>query len=60
MGDCRGQLTVTYTLREGVNFHDGTPFNAQAVADTVARHQNPDLASPTVSYLGPLTEVRVD
>lgn len=53
-------LTVTYTLREGVNFHDGTPFNAQAVADTVARHQTPELASPTVSYLGPLTEVRVD
>ncbi|MEZ4500974.1 MAG: ABC transporter substrate-binding protein [Thermomicrobiales bacterium] len=53
-------LEVTYTLREGVNFHDGTPFNAQAVADTVARHQDPALASPTVSYLGPLTEVRVD
>jgi peptide/nickel transport system substrate-binding protein len=53
-------LTVTYTLREGVSFHDGTPFNAQAVADTVTRHLDPATASPTASYLGPLTEVRVD
>jgi peptide/nickel transport system substrate-binding protein len=53
-------LEVTYTLREGVNFHDGTPFNAQAVADTVARHLDPETVSPTASYLGPLAEVRVD
>jgi peptide/nickel transport system substrate-binding protein len=52
-------LSVTYTLRPDVLFHDGTPFNAQAVADTVARHMDPALASPTVSYLGPLTEVQV-
>ncbi|CAN5703738.1 N/A [soil metagenome] len=52
-------LSVTYTLRPDVLFHDGTTFNAQAVADTVARHMNPDIASPTVSYLGPLTEVQV-
>lgn len=52
-------LTVTYTLRPDVNFHDGTPFNAQAVADTVARHMDPATASPTASYLGPLKEVQV-
>jgi peptide/nickel transport system substrate-binding protein len=52
-------LSVTYTLRPDVLFHDGTPFNAQAVADTVARHMDPATASPTVSYLGPLTEVQV-
>ncbi|HET9660775.1 MAG TPA: ABC transporter substrate-binding protein, partial [Thermomicrobiales bacterium] len=52
-------LTVTYKLRPDVNFHDGTPFNAQAVADTVARHLDPATASPTASYLGPLTEVQV-
>lgn len=52
-------LSVTYHLRPDVNFHDGTPFNAQSVADTVARHLDPATASPTASYLGPLTEVKV-
>lgn len=52
-------LSVTYTLRPDVLFHDGTPFNAQAVADTVARHLDPATASPTASYLGPLTGVEV-
>ncbi|WP_170775758.1 ABC transporter substrate-binding protein [Ruegeria lacuscaerulensis] len=31
---------LTMTLREGVVFHDGTPFNAQAVADNIDRSQN--------------------
>ena len=52
-------LSVTYMLRPDVLFHDGTPFNAQSVADTVARHLDPATASPTASYLGPLTEVEV-
>lgn len=32
--------SLTMTLREGVVFHDGTPFNAQAVADNIDRSQN--------------------
>ena len=52
-------LTVTYTLRPDVLFHDGTPFTAQIVSDTVARHQDPATASPTSYMLGPLTEVQV-
>ncbi|NJC84393.1 ABC transporter substrate-binding protein [Planosporangium mesophilum] len=30
-------LTYTFTLREGVKFHDGTPFNADAVAFNLNR-----------------------
>jgi peptide/nickel transport system substrate-binding protein len=50
-------LSVTYTLREGVNFHDGTPFNAAAVQATVERHLDPETASPTSYMLGPLDNV---
>ena len=50
-------LSVTYTLREGVNFHDGTPFNAAAVQATVERHLDPETASPTAYMLGPLDHV---
>jgi ABC-type transport system substrate-binding protein len=32
--------TLVFTLREGVTFHDGTPFNAEAVAYNVDRVQN--------------------
>ncbi|SPJ26356.1 ABC transporter substrate-binding protein [Palleronia abyssalis] len=31
--------SVTFTLREDVTFHDGTPFNAEAVARNIERSQ---------------------
>lgn len=34
-------LTWTFNLRKGVAFHDGTPFNAQAVADSFNRIIDP-------------------
>ena len=34
--------TWTYKLRPGVKFHDGTPFNAQAVAFNIARQKDPN------------------
>src|ERR1700730_15561964 len=34
--------TWTYKLRSGVKFHDGTPFNAQAVAFNFARQKDPN------------------
>jgi peptide/nickel transport system substrate-binding protein len=36
-----GGKTVTITLRPGVTFQDGTPFNAEAVAYNIERDLNP-------------------
>ncbi len=35
-------LELTMTLRDGVTFHDGTPFNAEAVIANIDRSQNMD------------------
>jgi peptide/nickel transport system substrate-binding protein len=51
--------TVTLKLREGVNFHDGSPFNAEVVRWTVERHLADTTASPTSWMLGPIAGTEV-
>lgn len=51
--------TVTFKLRPDIKFHDGTPFDAEAVRFTVARHLDPATASPTSWVYGPLDHVEV-
>jgi peptide/nickel transport system substrate-binding protein len=49
-------LVYTFSLRQGVKFHDGTPFDAQAVAANLDRVVNPATASQkAVFMLGPYT-----
>jgi len=37
--------TITFTLREGVKFSEGTPFSAEDVASTVQQMMNPSMHS---------------
>ncbi len=47
-------LVYTFRLRQGVTFHDGTPFNAQAVAANLDRITDPNTASQKAAFmLGP-------
>lgn len=49
-----------FKLREDVTFHDGTPFNAEAVKFTFDRIVNPDTVSQLgISLLGPYAESEV-
>ena len=53
-------LTYTFQLREDVQFHDGTPFNAHAVKVNIDYVVNPQNHSQkAASMLGPLEEVVV-
>lgn len=51
------RLTWTFKLREVVTFHDGAPFNADAVVHNFKRLLNPDVVIPGRTNLGPIASV---
>jgi peptide/nickel transport system substrate-binding protein len=50
-------MTYSFTLRQGVKFHDGTDFNADAVVYNFERVQDPKLASPRKSEISLVDKV---
>lgn len=53
------QTEITFHLREGVKFHDGTDFNADAVKFQFDRIMDPATASPALAYIPFLKQVDV-
>lgn len=52
-------LTYTFSLREGVTFHDGSAMTAEDVAVSIARVQAEATGSPLASRVSPITAVNV-
>lgn len=55
--------TIRFTLREGVTFHDGAPFNADAVVYSVERLFDENLSAITRAQFfaeNPVTAIKVD
>lgn len=53
------EVTWEFTLREGVTFHDGTPFTAEAIKMNLERVIDPELASQRAFLFTMLDEVTV-
>jgi peptide/nickel transport system substrate-binding protein len=52
-------LTIEFHLRQGVKFHDGEPFTAEAVRFSFLRQVDPARPAPNAGVLSGLTEVQV-
>ncbi|MFP4484430.1 MAG: glutathione ABC transporter substrate-binding protein [Spirochaetota bacterium] len=47
----------TFSIREGVEFHDGEPLNAEAVAANLRRFVDPDVGAAYAFLLGTVEEI---
>lgn len=56
----KDEVTWTFTLNEGIKFHDGADFNAEAVKATFDRILDPATGSPQRDKLSMINEVVVD
>ncbi|MGE3601652.1 MAG: ABC transporter substrate-binding protein, partial [Dehalococcoidia bacterium] len=54
-----GGTRINFTLRQGINFHDGTPFNAQAVKFNIERVQDENTQSSARAQILPAGKVEV-
>lgn len=53
------EYTWEFRLRQGIIFHDGTPFNAEAVRRSLLRALDPEEASPSAFIINMITDVEV-
>jgi peptide/nickel transport system substrate-binding protein len=54
-----GGKKYRFSLRKGVRFHDGTPFNAEAVKVNLDRLLDPKRDTPAKDYLSAIKTVTV-
>jgi len=51
--------TCRFNLRQGVKFHDGSPFNAEVAKYSLERFVDPNTKNPEAAVLKPITSVVV-